>query len=148
MKNRINCYVKVTDPETRAGVVKWAKKNRIRSGSVCDDGCDYIVYYNGVITNAKSLRLLIEEECYEFVDCDENIQLFYALTTYNKHEFHLQYFVDVYGNWAQGVIMRDARGQKCHCIDALDDDFEMEHFRRPTKEEVIKKVKSWTSTTK
>lgn len=147
MKNRINCYVR-TDPETRSLVVKWAKKNKIRKVYIDDAGEDYIVYYNGVITNSKSLRLLIEEGCYEFVDCDENIQLFYALTTYNKHEFHLQYFVDVYGNWAQGIIMRDARGQKCYCIDALDDDFEMEHFRRATKEEVIKKVKSWTSITK
>ncbi len=53
MKNRINCYVRVTDPETRTEVVKWAQKNKIRNGSVCDDGCDYIVFYDGSISNTK-----------------------------------------------------------------------------------------------
>lgn len=148
MKNRINCYIRVTDPDKRKGIAEWAKKNHFGKVFIDDAGEDYIVHYNGVITNAKSLRLLIEEECYEFVDCDENIQLFYALTAYDKYVFNFQYFVDVYGNWAQGVIMRDARGQKCYCIDALDDDFEMKYFRRATKEELIKKAKSWTCTTK
>lgn len=148
MKNRINCYVRVTDPETRAGVVKWAKKNKIRKVFIDDVGGEYIVFYDNILTNAKSFRLLIEEGCYEFVDCGEDIQLFYAMVGYDTSKFHLQYFVDADERWAQGIIMRDARGQKCYCIDELDDDFNIENFRHATKEELIKKVKSWTCTTK
>lgn len=106
------------------------------------------MYYDGVITNANSLRVLTEEWGYVLVDCEENIQLFYALTAYNKYGLHLQYFIDVNGNWAQGVTMRDARGKICYCVDSLGKDFAVENFRRATKEEVIKKVKLWTSTTK
>lgn len=148
MKNHTNCYVRVTDPETRAGVVKWAKKNKICKVYIDDAGDDYIVCYDGVITNYKCLRSLIEEDCYEFVDCGECIQLFYVMVGYDATKFHLQYFVDEEGRWAQGVIMRDAKGRMCYCIDELDDDFNIGYFRHATKEELIKKVKSWTCTTK
>lgn len=148
MKNRINCYVRVTDPAVRAEVVKWAKKNKIRSGSVCDDGCDYIVFYDGSISNTKFWGWLIKEGCYEFVDCGEDIQLFYVMVGYDTNKFHLQYFVDAEGRWAQGVSLRDAKGRMCYCIDELDDDFNTENFRHATKEELIKKAKSWTCTTK
>lgn len=148
MKDRINCYVRVTDPEKRKGIAEWAKKNRFRKVFIDDAGEDYIVYYDGVISNANSLRVLTEEWGYVLVDCDDNIQLFYALTIYNKYVFHLQHFIDVNGVWAQGVTMRDVRGKTCYCVDSLGKDFVVENFRRATKEEVIKKVKSWTSTTK
>lgn len=148
MKNRINCYVRVADPEKRKEVAEWAKKNHFGRVLIDDAGESYIIFYKNVVTNARSWRLLIEEGCYDFVDCGENISVFYALAAHNKYGFHLQYFIDANGNWAQGVIMLDARGKTYYCLDWLDDDFEMKYFRRATKEELIKKAKSWTCTTK
>lgn len=47
------------------------KKNCFRKVFIDDAGSDYIVYYDGVITNANSLRVLTEEWGYVLVDCEE-----------------------------------------------------------------------------
>lgn len=44
MKNRINCYVRVTDPEKRKEVAEWAKKNHFGRVLIDDAGESYIIF--------------------------------------------------------------------------------------------------------